>query len=76
MIGYGLRLSAAGLAAGLVAALLLTRVMTSMLVGTNSNDPLTFSAMIVFFLIIAAMATWIPAQRAAALDPSVALREE
>jgi putative ABC transport system permease protein len=76
MIAYGLRLSLAGIAAGLVAALLLTRAMTSMLVGIKPTDPLTFSAMVMFFLLIAALATWVPARRAAALDPLNALREE
>ncbi len=76
MIAYGMRLSAAGLIAGFAAALLLTRAMTSMLVGVKPTDPLTFSAMIVFFLLIAALASWNPARRAAGLDPSTALREE
>ena len=76
MIGYGLRLSATGIAAGLAAALLLTRGMTSMLVGTKPTDPLSFGAMAVLFFLIALLATWIPARRAAALDPSMALREE
>jgi len=76
MIAYGLRLSAVGIAAGLAAALLLTRAMTSMLVGTKPDDPLTFTAMAALFLMIAILATWIPARRAAALDPSAALREE
>ena len=76
MIGYGLRLSVAGVAAGLAAALLLTRAMTSMLIGVPPNDPATFAAMAALFLGIAALATWIPARRAAALDPSTALREE
>jgi predicted permease len=76
MIAYGLRLSVVGIAGGLVAALLLTRTMTSMLVGIKPTDPLTFSAMVLFFLLIAAIATWVPARRAAALDPLNALREE
>jgi predicted permease len=76
MIGYGLRLSAAGIAAGLLAALLLTRAMTSMLIGTSPDDPLTFIAMAALFFTIATLATWIPARRAAALDPSAALREQ
>jgi predicted permease len=76
MIGYGMRLSAAGLVAGFVAARVLTRAMTSMLVGVKPTDALTFSAMIVFFLLIAALAAWIPARRAAGLEPSTALREE
>ena len=76
IIGYGLRLSVAGIAAGLLAALLLTRAMTSMLVGIKPTDPLTFAAMAALFLLIAGLATWMPARRAAALDPSAALREE
>jgi predicted permease len=76
MIGYGLRLSAAGITAGLIAALLLTKAMTSMLVGIAPNDPLTFAAMAALFFLIAMLATWMPARRAAALDPSTALREE
>jgi putative ABC transport system permease protein len=76
MIGYGLRLSVAGIATGLIAALLLTQAMTSMLVAIKPTDPLTFCAMAAFFLLIAGLATWIPAHRAAALDPSSALREE
>ncbi len=76
MIGYGLRLSATGIAAGLAAALLLTRGMASMLIGTRPTDPLSFGAMALLFFFIALLATWIPARRAAALDPSTALREE
>ena len=53
-----------------MAALLLTQAMTSMLVGIKPTDPLTFSAMAAFFLLIAALATWIPARRAAGLHPS------
>ena len=76
MIRYGLRLSAIGIAAGLAAALALTRAMTSMLVGTKPTDPLSFAGTAVLFLLIALAATWIPARRAAGLDPSIALREE
>jgi predicted permease len=76
MIGYGLRLSAAGIAAGLIAALLLTQAMSSMLIGIKPTDPLTFAAMAALFLGIAVLATWVPARRAAALDPLAALREE
>jgi hypothetical protein len=76
MIGCGLRLSAVGITAGLMAALLLTRAMGSMLVGIKPTDPLTFAGMAALFFLIAGLATWIPARRAAALDPSAALREE
>jgi putative ABC transport system permease protein len=65
-----------GVAIGLLAALGLTRVMTSMLVGVAATDPATFAAIGVLFLGIGGLASWLPARRAAALDPAVALREE
>jgi putative ABC transport system permease protein len=76
VVGQGLRLSAAGIALGLAAALELTRAMTSMLVGVKPTDPATFASMAVLFFAIAAVASWLPARRAAALDPTAALREE
>jgi ABC-type antimicrobial peptide transport system permease subunit len=76
MIGYGLRLSALGVAAGLIAALLLTQTMSSMLIGIKPTDPLTFVAMAALFFLIAVVATCLPARRAAALDPLAALRDE
>jgi ABC-type antimicrobial peptide transport system permease subunit len=75
VVGYGLRLSAAGIALGLIAALLLTRAMTAMLVGVRPTDPATFVAMGLVFFVIAALSAWLPARRAAALDPTAALRE-
>jgi putative ABC transport system permease protein len=76
VVGQGLRLSAGGILLGLAAAFALTRVMTSMLVGVQATDPLTFAAVAALFLAIAALACWIPARRAARLDPTQALREE
>jgi putative ABC transport system permease protein len=76
VVGQGLRLSAAGIALGLVAAFELTRAMTSMLVGVKATDPATFASMAVLFFAIAAIASWLPARRAAGLDPTAALREE
>ncbi|MFN2566487.1 MAG: ABC transporter permease, partial [Gemmatimonadaceae bacterium] len=76
MIGEGLKLSAAGVALGLVAAYLLTRVMSSLLVGVGATDPATFGAIVVLFFVIAAVASWLPARRAAGLEPTIALREE
>jgi putative ABC transport system permease protein len=76
VVGQGLRLTAIGIAAGLIAAFLLTRGMTTMLVGVKAVDPATYSTMAVLFFIIAAMASWLPAWRAASLDPTAALREE
>jgi putative ABC transport system permease protein len=76
VVGQGLRLSVAGVGAGVLAALLLTGVMTTMLVGVKPTDPATFAAIAVLFFAIATFASWVPAQRAARLDPTVALREE
>ena len=76
VVGRGLGLSAVGIALGLAAALQLTQVMTSMLVGVKPADPLTFAAIVVLFLVISAVASWLPARRAAALDPTAALRQE
>jgi putative ABC transport system permease protein len=76
VVGYGLRLSAAGVAVGLIGAFAVTRVMKSMLVGVKPEDPATFAAMAAVFAIIAGAASWLPARRAARLDPTVALRDE
>jgi putative ABC transport system permease protein len=76
VIGQGLRMSAIGIGIGLLIAIATTRVMSSMLVDVRPTDPLTFAAVAVLFLAIAAGACWIPARRAAGMDPNVALREE
>jgi len=76
VVGHGLRLSASGIAIGFYAALGFTRVMASMLVGVKATDPATFGVMAVVFFLIAAFASWLPARRAAALDPTEALREQ
>jgi len=78
VIGQGLILSAIGIAAGLAAALALTGVMqkANMLVAIAPTDPITYLAIAVLFVIIASLACFVPARRAASLDPNVALREE
>jgi putative ABC transport system permease protein len=76
MVLQGLKLSAAGLACGVAAALILTNVIQSMLVGVEPTDPATFGAMALGFLLIAAIACGVPALRAARLDPMVALRDD
>jgi putative ABC transport system permease protein len=60
----------------MVAAFGLTRAMTSMLVSVKATDPATFTSVAALFLIIAAVASGLPARRAARLDPNIALREE
>ena len=76
MVGQGLRLSAIGVGLGLITAFVLTRALQSMLVGVSATDPLTFVAITALFLSVAALACWLPARRAARLDPLVALRED
>ncbi len=73
--GRGMLLSAAGLVAGMLASLVLTRAMTSLLVGVKPADPATFAAMAALFLVIAAVASWLPARRASALDAALAVKE-
>ena len=75
VVGQGLKLSGIGVGIGLVAAFLLTRAMTRLLVGVTPTDPLTFVAMVVLFFIIAVVACYVPAHRAANVQPNVALRD-
>lgn len=74
VVGQGLRLCLIGLGLGVAAALALTRVIGSMLVGVRATDPATFVAMVGVFLVVALVACWLPAQAAARLDPTEALR--
>jgi putative ABC transport system permease protein len=76
VVTQGLRLSAIGVTCGLLAAFGLTRLMRAMLIGVRASDPATYGTMVLLFLLIAALSSWIPARRAAALDPVQALREE
>jgi predicted permease len=73
---HGLRLSAAGIAIGLIASFALSRVISAILVDVKPTDPATFAAMTVGFLAISALASWVPARRAALLDPARSLREQ
>lgn len=73
-VQQGLRLVALGLALGLVAAFALTRVMASLLHGVSATDPLTFGGIALLLLLVAALASYLPALRASRVDPMEALR--
>jgi putative ABC transport system permease protein len=72
----GLRLALAGVVIGLVAAFAVTRVMKNMLFGLSSTDPLTFVAISLLLVLVALVASYLPALRATRVDPVVALRTE
>jgi predicted permease len=76
VLGDGTRIAAAGIATGLAGALLATRVLTGMLYGVRALDPVTFVGGALLLLGVGLAATWIPARRAAGLDPVEALRSE
>jgi ABC-type antimicrobial peptide transport system permease subunit len=72
----GLLLAAIGAACGLLAALGLSRVMSSLLFGVGAADPLTFALVAVGLVAAAALASYLPARRVADVDPVEALRAE
>ncbi|MGH9593648.1 MAG: ABC transporter permease, partial [Bryobacteraceae bacterium] len=76
VVRQGMELAGIGIAAGLIGALILSRLMASLLLGVTATDAVTFSAVAVILAAVALIATAIPARRAARVDPMVALREE
>jgi putative ABC transport system permease protein len=76
MLGEGVALSGIGVACGLIAAALLTRLLSGLLFGISATDPVTFAAVSALLVAVAALASYLPARRAAAVDPLIALRTE
>ena len=76
IIRQGLLLIGAGLVIGVTGAIALTRFMTSLLYGVTANDPMTYVAISIILAGVALAANYVPARRAARVDPMVALRHE
>ena len=76
VIGQGLKMILAGLAAGLLMALAVTHVLQSLLFGVTATDALTFALVILLLGAVALAACWLPARRATKVDPMIALRSE
>jgi predicted permease len=75
-VGHGLRLAAIGVGCGLVAALALARLMSSLLYNVNPLDPVTYALVAVGLVGAATLASYVPARRATSVDPVEALRAE
>jgi putative ABC transport system permease protein len=76
ILGQGMMLAGIGIVVGLGVSFALTRVVQSYLVGVSSTDPIAFAGVSAVLLIVAAMASYVPARRASLIDPSLALRDE
>jgi predicted permease len=76
VLGKGLRLAGLGVVVGLIAALGLTGIVKSLLIGVSATDPLSFAGVAVVLFAIAAVASYVPAVRATRVDPLVALRAQ
>ena len=76
VMGQGIAIAGAGLVLGLAGALALNRVMTSLLFGVQPTDPATFAVVSATIVTVATIACFLPARRAAQVDPMVVLRDE
>jgi putative ABC transport system permease protein len=76
VISEGMKLAMTGIAMGLMASLALTRLIQALLFGTSATDPLTYALITTLLILVSLLACWIPARRAAKVDPVVGLKYE
>jgi putative ABC transport system permease protein len=76
MLKQGLLLTVIGTVIGVAGALVLTRLLSSLLFGVNTADPATFTAVILLLFVVSLVACYLPARRAMRIDPLIALRTE
>jgi len=76
VLGGGIKLAVLGVAVGVVGALALSRALATLLYEVRPTDPLTFAEVSLILLLVALLACWLPARRAARVDPMEALRNE
>jgi predicted permease len=76
VLAQGLKLAGVGVVLGLAIAYALTRVLANLLFGVKASDPITFGAVAAILALVALLATYLPARRAAATEPVLALRQQ
>jgi putative ABC transport system permease protein len=76
VLAQGSRLALGGVALGAVVALLATRLEASLLFGVDANDPVTYACVALLLILVALAACFVPARRAASIEPMQALRTE
>jgi putative ABC transport system permease protein len=74
VLGHGVKLAGIGILGGAIAALALTRLLSSLLFRVSSTDPLTFISVAILLTLVSLAACYIPARRATRIDPVIALR--
>jgi putative ABC transport system permease protein len=76
IVGHALRLAIVGVAAGVLIAAALSKVLGSLLAGTSALDPLTYGSVVLLLMSVASLAAFVPARRSTRIDPIVALRAD
>jgi ABC-type antimicrobial peptide transport system permease subunit len=76
VLRQSLLMAGLGIVVGVPSALVFTVLITKLLYGVKPNDPISIAGAVIVMIAVACLAAWIPARRAAHIDPMVALREE